>query len=353
MNVDQLKAAFAQLPGKLIKGRNDKFLRLEENKPATFYTLVGGGDSFPDVVPDGYSSIGTWIRPIGTHFLGKRIGCSNISEPNSCYICEQIKELEETLTALKQDRDRVMKTDPDEGDQMLLNVQEFEKQIQSIRCQEKYAFNCLVKGTDLPIVYEAPKSVVDPIYNMFLSALNEDGINIFDPMQSTAFTVTRVGKGLSTKYTVMPSPRPAAIITGEGREERIKKALLAGTNFDEMYKMPTRTEQVTAWDAYLKSPSTPTASAAPVASLAEVTRQKQAGPVPMSHIGGKAVPPKVKAAVVEQPPEPEPEPETDGIDYGNGASEPEEQELETMGKEKSADVVSKLLTRLRTAQAGK
>jgi hypothetical protein len=73
----------------------------------------------------------------------------------------------------------------------------------------------------------------------------------------------------------------------------------------------------------------------------------------MSYIGGKAVPPKVKAAVVEQPPEPEPEPETDGIKYGNGVSDAAEQELETTSKEKSAAVISNLLTRLKTAQAGK
>ena len=63
------------------------------------------------------------------------------------------------------------------------------------------------------------------------------------------------------------------------REERIKKALLAGTNFDEKYKSPTRTEQVTAWDAYLKSPAQQQAQQ-PVASNAESTRQKPAGPVP-------------------------------------------------------------------------
>jgi hypothetical protein len=50
---------------------------------------------------------------------------------------------------------------------------------------------------------------------------------------------------------VTTSPRPESIITGKRRDERIKKALLAGANFDEKYKMPTRAEQVTTWDAYL------------------------------------------------------------------------------------------------------
>lgn len=267
MTVTELKAAFAQLPSKLVKGRTGNFLRIEENRPITFFILVGGADSFPEIMPDGYSARSAWILPIGTHYLEKRIGCRNISEPNSCFICEQIKELEEDLTALKQEKDEVMKSDSDEGDIMLLQAQELEKQIQSIRCQEKYAFNCLVKGTDLPMVYEAPKSVADPIYQMFLTALNEDGINILDPMQSTAFTVARIGKGLSTKYTITPSPRPAAIINGEKREERIKKALLAGTNFDELYKMPTRTEQVTAWTAY-RNPCAPGTSSMPGNSLA-------------------------------------------------------------------------------------
>ena len=85
-----------------------------------------------------------------------------------------------------------------------------------------------------------------PIDQMFETALDEDWINIFDPLQATAFTVTKVGKGLATKYTVSSSPRPGPIITGERRDERIKRALLAGTDLDEMYKVPSRTEQVIA-----------------------------------------------------------------------------------------------------------
>jgi hypothetical protein len=71
----------------------------------------------------------------------------------------------------------------------------------------------------------------------------------------------------------------------------------------------------------------------------------------MSHIGEKEVPHKAKAVAVEQPLESQTE--TDGIDYGNGTdeSEPKEQELEIMRKERSAAVVSKLVTRLRTAQS--
>jgi gp32 DNA binding protein like len=351
MTVEELKAAYVSLPSKVIKGRSDHFLRIEENKPTTLFILVGGSDSFPDTAADGYSSKGIWVHPIGTHFLGRRIGCTNLSNPNSCFICEQVRELEAKFTALKQDRDEVTKSDPDEGNKMLLQVQECEKQLQSIRCQERYAINVLVKGQDIPVVYEAPKSVAEPIYQMFETALTEDGFNIFDPLQAIAFTISKAGKGLATKYSVTPSPRPLSIITGERQDERIKKALLAAANFDEKYKIPTRTEQVTAWDAYRNTPTQHQAQSG--VSFAESNRRKSAGPALMSHIGEKEVPHKAKAVAVEQPLESQPE--TDGVDYGNrngnGESEPAEQELEIMRKERSAAVVSKLLTRLRTAQS--
>jgi hypothetical protein len=158
MTVDELKATYAKLPSKFIKARSDTFFRVEESRPVTFFVLIGGADSFPDIAPGGYSSKGLgWVRPIGTHFLKKRIGCTNISDPNSCYICEQLKGLEEDLTVLKRDTDEVMRTDPDRGNEMLLKAQVFEKQIQGIRCQEKYAINILPKGQDIPLVYEHPR----------------------------------------------------------------------------------------------------------------------------------------------------------------------------------------------------
>jgi hypothetical protein len=130
MNVEQPKVAYAELPrGKLIEHGSDNFLRIEENEPVTVFVLIGGADSLPDILPYGYTSKGLgWVHAIGTHFIGKRMSCTNISEPNSCYVCEQIKELEEKPTPLKQDADAAMRYDPDEGYKMVLQAQEFEKQ---------------------------------------------------------------------------------------------------------------------------------------------------------------------------------------------------------------------------------
>jgi hypothetical protein len=190
-------------------------------------------------------------HPIDTHFLKKRIVCTYISDPTSCYICERLKGLEEDLAALKQDTDEVTRTDPGRGNKMLSQAQDYEKQMQDIACHQKYAINILVKGQDVPVVYEADKRLAGQINQVFETSLKEDGINIFDPLLATAFTVTKIGKGLATKYTVIPSPRPEPIITGERQEERIKAALLAGIDFDEMYTVHSRTEQIAAWDALL------------------------------------------------------------------------------------------------------
>jgi hypothetical protein len=256
-----------------MKHRSDNFFGIEENRPITIFILIGGADSFPNIVPYGYTSKGLgWVYPIGTHFIGKRIGCTSIFEPDSCYICEQIRELEEEVTALKQKTDEILTSDPDETHKMFQGVREPKEHIKRIRCQQKYAINVLVQGQDMPVIYGAPRSVAERIYEMFESALS-DGINIFDPLQATSFTVSKTGDDGYTWYTVKPSPGPLAIITGERHEERIKKALLAGANFDDKYKLPTRAEQVAAWDTYINLPAQQQARR-PVASPAEFTRQR-------------------------------------------------------------------------------
>jgi hypothetical protein len=62
MTVDELKATYATLPSKFIKDRSDTFFRVEEGTPVTFFVLIGGADSFPDIAPGGYSSKGLgWV----------------------------------------------------------------------------------------------------------------------------------------------------------------------------------------------------------------------------------------------------------------------------------------------------
>jgi hypothetical protein len=298
MNIEELKQKYAAISGKVITSRRDNFFKLESNKPVTFYILLSE-----------YSSRGVWIHPIATHFLGRRYGCSNITDPNSCYICEQLLLLEEELAVLKGECEEKQKTNPHEAQALAVQITEFEKRIQSARAQEKYAFNILVKGEEIPRIFEAPKSVAGPIVQVFETVLAEENINIFEPTAATAFTVSKEGENLLTRYKVITSPRPAPILTGEDREARIAKVIAAGFNLDERYKLPTTTELRTAWENYLngtdQQPQQQTSyvpsqtHSAPTASTARGT----VGPVSMSRIGGRTVPtkPVTAAPVAEEP----------------------------------------------------
>jgi hypothetical protein len=285
MNIEELKAKYAAISGKVITSRRDNFFKLEQNKPVTFYVLLSE-----------YSSRGVWIHPIATHFLGRRYSCSNITEPNSCYICEQLLLLEEELGVLKQECEEKSKLIPAEAQALTIQINEFEKRIQSARAQEKYAFNILVKGEEVPRIFEAPKSVAGPIVQVFETVLEEEGINIFDPLASTAFTVSKEGENLLTRYKVITSPRPAPILTGEDRDARIAKVIAAGFNLDERYKLPTTTELRTAWENYLNGTEQQPQGQGqgytrPAPSPA--TARGPVNPVSMSRIGGRTVAPKV------------------------------------------------------------
>jgi hypothetical protein len=307
MNIDELKAKYAAISGKVITSRRDNFFKLESNRPVTFFVLLGE-----------FSSRGVWIHPIATHFLGRRYSCSNITEPNSCYICEQLILLEEELASLKAECEEKQKSNPHEAASLVIQINEFEKRIQSARAQEKYAFNILVKGEEIPRIFEAPKSVAGPIVQVFETVLEEENINIFDPVAATAFTVSKEGENLLTRYKVITAPRPVPILTGENREERIAKVISAGFNLDERYKLPSTDELRTAWTSYLNGTSDTQSSSSqsqgyhpqgqpggyhpqtqsPPASRAPI------GPVPMSRIGGRTVVPKPTAAAAPPPPPP-------------------------------------------------
>jgi hypothetical protein len=288
MNIDELKAKYSAIAGKVITSRRDNFFRIESNKPVTFFVLLAE-----------YSSRGVWIHPVATHFLGRRYSCSNVVEPNSCYVCEQLVALEEELTVMKQECEEKQKISPLEAQQLAVQIAEFEKRIQSARAQEKYAFNILVKGEEIPRIFEAPKSVAGPIVQVFETVLEEENINIFDPLAATAFTVTKEGENLLTRYKVLTAPRPIAILTGEDRDGRIERVIAAGFNLDERYKIPTRTELVTAWENYLNgTPDQPQQASSFTAAPAT---RAPVMPVSMSRIGGRPV---VAATVTKPPPPP-------------------------------------------------
>lgn len=294
MDINELKAKYAQVAGKVITNRRDNFFRVESNKPVTFFVLLSE-----------YSSRGVWIHPVATHFLGRRYSCSNVVEPNSCYICEQLAAMEEELVAMKHECEEVQKTEPLQAQQRAVQITEFEKRIQSARAQEKYAFNILVKGEETPRIFEAPKSVAGPIVQVFETVLEEENINIFDPLAATAFTVTKEGENLLTRYKVLTAPRPTAILTGEDRDARIERVIQSGFNLDERYKIPTRAELVTAWESYLNGtdqPSQQTSGYAPMSGGGAASRVPVA-PVSMSRIGGRAI--TAKSTI---PPKPAPPP---------------------------------------------
>lgn len=353
MTVEELKQAYAKLPGKLIPDRRDAFFKIEENKPVTLFVLAGGCESFPDIKPEGYSSRGVWVHPIGTHFLsGKRTLCTDVTDPNSCFICEQLRTLEENLEGFKEEAARLLKEDEtsEEASSILKRVEEQEEELKKIRRQDRFVMNVLVKGKEVPTIYEAPKTVADAIWNMFDRSLMEDGINILDPMQATSFTIERKGKGLNTKYSITPSPRGVAIITGADQVEKIKKALNSAADLDSRYKLPTRAVQLKAWETYLNPDG------------AEAAKPRPSAPSPLSHV-------KPAARMVSTPPAPKPveveSPEVeDDIQYGDedtdletavvAAEEQEvQQEVAQTAKPESSNKVNSLLTRLKAAGAVK
>jgi hypothetical protein len=208
MDIALLKSKFEGL--KIIRKRND-FLSIELNKPTTFFVLC-----------EEYSSKGYWIHPVGSHFINKRqIVCHEVAEAGSCFICDQIRELETKGTP--------------------------EREIFPFRGPKKLAMNVLVKGEETPRMFLAPRTVGEEIWRTWEQTLNQDNINIFDPTASTAFTVTRTGQGRDTKYQVITAPRPAPIIVGENAEERIAKILRAAANLEQRFQLPSREEQEEAW----------------------------------------------------------------------------------------------------------
>jgi hypothetical protein len=98
--------------------------------------------------------------------------------------------------------------------------------------------NVLVRGEETSKVYLAPASVGEKIFNIWEAVLNEENINIFDPMASYAFTVTRSKQGAETRYEVDFDVNPTPIITGENLEERIARILKLAANLDERFKLP-------------------------------------------------------------------------------------------------------------------
>jgi hypothetical protein len=72
-------------------------------------------------------------------------------------------------------------------------------------------------------------------------------VNIFDPFESTAYTVTLSKEAGRTQYTVVAAATPAPIVTGDNVEEKISRILRAGANLDYQFRVPALQDQRDAW----------------------------------------------------------------------------------------------------------
>jgi hypothetical protein len=208
-----LKAKFSKVPD-LFPQKG--LIKIEEGQPLTFFVLCGD-----------YSSKGVWVHPVGVHYVkGKQIVCSEVyseeeKEPLPCFICERIREMRAGGIP--------------------------ENQVFPYLGPRKYAMNVLVVGEETSRVFLAPTQVGEEIYRTFETALIEKNSNIFDPMASTAWTVTRLKVGGKTQYSVVADPEPQLIVTGDGAKERIERILRSAANLDDRFRLPTLQEQKEAW----------------------------------------------------------------------------------------------------------
>jgi hypothetical protein len=106
-----------------------------------------------------------------------------------------------------------------------------------LRASMKVAMNIL-GGEEIQKVFLAPMTVGQEIIRNWETVLNEDVINIFDPLASHAFTVLRSKQDGKTQYNVDSDLTPEPIVRGSGVEERIAKILKSAANLDEQFKLP-------------------------------------------------------------------------------------------------------------------
>jgi hypothetical protein len=106
--------------------------------------------------------------------------------------------------------------------------------------------NVLVRGEQSPRVFLAPATVGETIIRTWEAGMQEN-INLFDPLSSVVWTVTRTTEAGKTSYTVEFGVEPIPIIAGDNVEERIAKILKSGINLDERFRLLPRSEQETAW----------------------------------------------------------------------------------------------------------
>jgi hypothetical protein len=205
MTIDMLKAKIAAMP-KLFPDKKGT-LAITDNLPVTFFVLLDPDRDF--------STKGMWYHPVGVHWQdGKQIVCRELEQAGPCSVCQRIGEME---------RQGVPETT-----------------IFKLRAPMKIAMNILVRGEEVPKVFLAPMTAGRRIIDLWETVLNEDVINIFDPLASHAFTVIRSKQNGRTQWDVDPDLTPAPIVTGPDAEKRIARILKSAANLDVRFQLPAQ-----------------------------------------------------------------------------------------------------------------
>lgn len=199
-NLEELKARLAK--SSVLASRSNSLLKITDDEPVTFFVLAGD-----------YSSKAGFVHPVGLHYdeNRKQIVCREVADAGICKMCERIRSMEKQGMP--------------------------ESQIFPLRGPKKFAMNVLVKGELASQIYFAPDSVFDEMLRSW-EALEAEKINIFDPMASRAWTVTRSKRDGRAHYQVSLAKDPMPIVTGDHAEERIEKILKSVADLDVRFKLP-------------------------------------------------------------------------------------------------------------------
>lgn len=141
---------------------------------------------------------GKFWEELGVHWIktekdGKPVavvGCKDVVHEEPCEICTAIAKAAEVAKAAY-------------DDDALEIIKEW-------GVKKRVLFNALIRsGTDAseaPQVLDLTPTTASAVWGV-IAQYQEDDINVLDPATGMDFIIERTGKGLNTKYTVMPAPK--------------------------------------------------------------------------------------------------------------------------------------------------
>jgi len=140
------------------------------------------------VLPVGVEDDELFFKETGTHRVNNKPNkCPKVTYDEDCPICEEVEELFKSSEA--EDKEYAKK----------------------LRARSKWAI-WVIDRTDsklVPRLWEAPKSVIDPLIRDFM---DEEYDDILDFESGRDYQVTRSGKGLDTTYDVSPRPKSSPML---------------------------------------------------------------------------------------------------------------------------------------------